>query len=396
MFGLEHLLGSVTLDEFYEKYWGKRAVIISGNEDRFSDVFSWNEVNHFLNYSRTSYDGMRLLLDKKELPRKDIANAKTWLEKGATLVINSVNQIDPVVGRFSSLIGRELNTQIHTNCYASYTSKQGFDTHFDEHDVFIIQVEGSKMWAVFEPTIQHPLHIQSLDKGNPPQSDPYVEYELKKGDVLYIPRGHWHHAVAVTPSVHLTVGPQSRSGIEYLQWAMTQLMHNDEFFRRDLPVAGAESFGGTRPDIELDEYLDTFKHRFLDIFGNQAFKESVVQYVMTSNEIASNWNLPVSWDSASAVLEETRFELHPEQKAIIRYDDQSKDAVVFVRGNRINLNGIPKSMLARIFESADVGFSLQEVLIENPELEEDKVRSVLTQLLDFSVLIVSDSKSANV
>lgn len=390
MFGFDYLLGSVSQDEFFEKYWGKRAVIIPGDETRFSEIFSWDEVNHFLNYSRTNFDGIRLLLEKKELPRRELANAKNYLEKGATLVINGVNQIDPVVSRFSSFIGRELNTPINTNCYASYTSKQGFDTHFDEHDVFIVQVEGSKLWAVFEPTIEHPLHIQALNKGDAPTSDPYIECELKKGDVLYIPRGHWHHAVAATPSVHLTVGPESRSGVEYLQWAVSQMMHGDKFFRQDIPIAGSQLFGGTRSDEELDQYLETFSQRFVEVFSSSVLKESIVQYAMTSNPIGTNLNLPISWDSNSIVSEQRRFKLHPEQKAIIRYDDETQDAVVFVRGQRINLNGIPKVMLARIFESAEGGFGLSEVLLASPKLEEQKVRAVLVQLLEFAVLVVDD------
>lgn len=387
MFSLEYVLGSV-YPVFFDKYWGKRAVVIPGDEDKFAEVFSWSEVNHYLNYSRSNFDGMRLLLDKQELPRNDLANAKKWLENGATLVINSIGQIDPVVKRLSSMIARELNTQVNTNCYASYTSKQGFDTHFDEHDVFIIQAEGTKVWAVFEPTIAHPLHIQHPPKNKLPVSDPYIEYEMTKGDVLYIPRGHWHHAIALTPSVHLTMGPQSRSAIEFLQWALNQLMHNDEFFRKDLPIADADKFGGKRTSNELEAHLDEVKNRFLKIFNDQVFTESVVQYAMNENPIRSDIDLPNSWNSDNIVGKNTRFVLHPEQKAIVRYDSEKQGAVVFFRGQKVELNGVPEGMMNHLFNPSGEGFSVAEILSLCPDLESVKVKAVFVELLNLGALVV--------
>lgn len=393
MFGLDYLLGPLSEDEFLSDYWGKRAVLIQGEEDKFSDLFGWDEVNHFLNNTRTSYDGLRLLHEKRELPKTNLPDARSWLEKGATLVINSVNQVDPVVGRFSSFLGRELNTQIHTNCYASYTSKQGFDTHYDEHDVFIIQVEGNKQWAVFEPTYLYPLHTMGPEKrGQPPASDAYIEYEMTPGDVLYIPRGHWHYAVAVTPSVHLTVGPQSRSGSEYLQWLIAQLMEADEFFRQDLPLAGTALLGGSLDDGPLLEHMDQLRDRIAQLMEPETLRESIVQYTTTNNPVRKEWNLPIDWDAENVVTPDRQFMLHPEQKVLIRYDDEKQDAVVYTRGQQVNLNGVPKAMLAMIFESAESRFSAQAIIDACPQLELAKIRGVIVHLCTLGIVIPIDAQ----
>ncbi|MGH1540439.1 MAG: cupin domain-containing protein [Arenicella sp.] len=390
MFGLDYLLDPLDKEEFLTKYWGKRAVVIQGSTEKFTDIFSWNEVNHFLNNTRTSYDGMRLLHEKKELPKQHFPDARNWLKKGATLVINSVNQVDPIVGRFNSFLARELNTQIHTNCYASYTSKQGFDTHYDQHDVFIVQVEGTKQWAVFEPTNTYPLHQQGNDKGNPPTTDPYIEYEMTPGDVLYIPRGHWHYAVAVSPSVHLTVGPQSKSGIEYLQWLVGQMVNTDEFLRKDFPVAGTQMLGGTYSDAPLEEHIEQFKIKLNSLLDDNTLRESLVQYIMTENPIRKEWDLPVDWEAMDSISSDREFSLHPEQKVLIRYDEDSQDAVVFARGNRINLDGIPKDMLAMIFESAENSFSVQSILEICPQLEFEKIRNVIAQLNSLGLILPTE------
>ncbi|WP_235526571.1 JmjC domain-containing protein [Nostoc piscinale] len=54
-------------------------------------------------------------------------------------------------------------------------------------------------------------------KQQQPQAPPYLECVLQAGDLLYIPRGHWHHAVACEqPSLHLTVGIECQTGLDWL------------------------------------------------------------------------------------------------------------------------------------------------------------------------------------
>jgi ribosomal protein L16 Arg81 hydroxylase len=393
-FGLAALVAPHEANEFLDNYWGKRAVHIEGANDKFSRLFDWDEVNNCLNHSRKSYDGMRLLFEKKELAPGEFFKLDYWLRKGATLVINQANDIDPIVAKFNTALARDLNTRVNTNCYVSCPTKQGFDTHFDQHDTIIIQTAGVKSWSVFEPTVNYPLHAQGSSHGTPlPESDPYLECELTPGDVLYIPRGHWHFAVAVSPSIHLTMGPESRSAVDFLHWTTNQFMNNDEFFRVDFPIANAQILGGDRDDRELNEHLETFRAKLREFIDGDAFVETLVRYCMSANPVKKTHQLPTTWTLHESITPDTLFEMSPDQKALVRFDDSSKRATVHIRGALVQLFGIPKEYLSVLFGQPGVDFSGQTLLDRNPDLEWGTLKEALLHLYDQSMITVSPKDS---
>lgn len=393
--GLSSLVAPYEPNDFLSDFWGKRAVYIEGAQDKFPNLFGWDEVNNCLNHSRRSYDGMRLLFEKNELAPGEFLKLDYWLRKGATLVINQANDIDPIVAKFSTALAHDLNTRINVNCYVSCPTKQGFDTHFDQHDTIIVQTAGSKLWSVFEPTVQYPLHAQGSSRGTPlPETDPYLECELSPGDVLYIPRGHWHFAVAVTPSIHLTLGPESRSAVDFLHWVTNQLMMNDEFFRMDFPIANAQLLGGTRDDRQFLEHIDKFKEKLRDFLDGDAFTETLIRYCMSSNPVKRTHQLPTTWTLHETITPDTLFQMSPDQKALVRYDEETRRATVHIRGALVQLLGIPKEYLSVLFGQPGVVFCGGTLLEQNPEFEWSTLREALLHLYDQSMLIVSPGDTA--
>ena len=353
---------------------------IPGEPEKFGNVFGWDEVNNHVNNTRPSFDGMRLVYDKNPLPPTEFKYVSRWLRKGATLVINNVDQIDPVMGTFNQLLGKDLNTTINTNCYASHPYRQGFDTHFDRHDVFILQTEGEKSWAVFPPTRKYPLHHQATTKDDPPTDDPYIEQMLSPGDVLYIPRGHWHSAVAVTPSVHLTVGPQSRSECEFLSWLATQVMESEDEFRRDFPIADSSLFGGSRDSSELLEALEAFRNRVIGVLSDERLAETFIRFVMTMNPIKRVHTLQRDWVLKDKLKPETQFRIVSAQKLIIRYDTETQYAKLFIRGHVVNLEGIPERLLTDLFNDQGAVVSGGLLTRNCPEVDWEKISEVLIEL----------------
>jgi ribosomal protein L16 Arg81 hydroxylase len=390
MFGLNHLVAPLSADDFLGNFWGKRAVYIQGREGKFKDLFGWQDVHAYLNNARDNYSGFRLVHEKTALGPQAFRELDGWLKKGATLVINSVQQIDEVLRRFNHMLGADLNTAINTNCYVSCPAKQAFDNHFDEHCVFVVQTEGRKAWKVFQPTIKFPLHAQRLvHKDKPPETDPYLECVLSPGDVLFIPRGHWHYAVAETPSVHLTVGPQSRSAAEFLGWLHMQLMNNEEFFRRDFPVAGARALGGTI-DGALEAHVAEFRHRMTEVIQGDALMEALIQYCMSANPVKRNRRLPHDWMIDQRISPETAFELPAEQKTLIRYDPDTRSAAIHVRGHLLRLSGLPEVLVAPMFERPGVAMTGAGLLARCPELGWDKMKAILLNLHSTGVLELSE------
>ncbi|NET38859.1 MAG: cupin, partial [Cyanothece sp. SIO1E1] len=137
--------------------------------------------------------------------------------------------------------------------------------HYDTHEVFILQVDGQKEWHIFPETFKYPLVDQKSATLSPPTETPYLSCVLNPGDVLYIPRGHWHYAVALEqPSLHLTLGILCRTGIDLLEW-LTDTLKQEERWRQNLPLLTEASPTGFNHQVDelmqaLIEQLSTPKN----------------------------------------------------------------------------------------------------------------------------------------
>lgn len=157
------------------------------------------------------------------------------LSRGATFYFQKVHRLSRPLGRFVSLLELGLGSSVQANAYLTPPNSQGFGFHADTHDVFVVQVEGQKKWAVREPSeenVQPDHRLQSH-----PGSTPEFEVELYPGDVLYLPRG-WVHAAYTGQehySLHLAVAVQNKTLGDLLKEMVSQLA-NDPRFRSNLPI----------------------------------------------------------------------------------------------------------------------------------------------------------------
>jgi hypothetical protein len=88
------------------------------------------------------------------------------------------------------------------NAYLSHGASDGFGAHWDDHDVLVVQVVGTKRWHLYEPVEPAPVRGRSPDTVAAAE---WATFDLAPGDVLALPRG-WGHRVVGTSSwsVHLT------------------------------------------------------------------------------------------------------------------------------------------------------------------------------------------------
>jgi hypothetical protein len=129
---------------------------------------------------------------------------------GATMVVQGLQLTDPHLARVANNIALDLEQPVQVNAYLTPEAATGLELHFDYHDVFIVQLEGSKRWRVWEPLVRTQLPVRAarvpmptLDELGPPALD----RTLRPGDVLYLPRGFPHAAETVdASSAHLTIG----------------------------------------------------------------------------------------------------------------------------------------------------------------------------------------------
>jgi hypothetical protein len=114
---------------------------------------------------------------------------------------------------------------VHANAYLTAGNTTGFSPHYDTHEVFVLQVGGTKHWSVYPPPLHLPHRSQPLARSGYTPPAPLFEVDLHPGDLLYLPRGYVHAAATATSesfSAHVTVGVTVYTWIELLsEWVQS-------------------------------------------------------------------------------------------------------------------------------------------------------------------------------
>jgi hypothetical protein len=179
------------------------------------------------------------------------------LTEGASLVLDAIDHLHEPIGDLATALERHLRTRIQVNAYASWTEHEGFGTHWDDHDVLVLQIAGAKRWRLYGPTRHQPMYRDTAAPAAPP-TDPVAELVLEPGDLLYLPRGWWHAVTADqgTHSLHLTCGMTPHTGADLITFAADHLRAST-IVRTDLPLHA--------PADRQEDYLAALRNE-LDAF----------------------------------------------------------------------------------------------------------------------------------
>ncbi|MEU1151858.1 cupin domain-containing protein [Streptomyces sp. NPDC005918] len=240
-------------DTFLAQVLHRQHLHVTGAIKDPASLISWDDLNNIIAAQRLEPPRLRLSVEGEMLPQYRYASPVSTrrhtvynrlmpselharLREGASLVIDAIDEIHPAVGAAAAELEGWLRTGVQTNLYASWTAKEGFGTHWDDHDVVVVQIDGAKRWRLFGQTRIAPMYKDTEEPEEPPQ-EPIAELVLRPGDILYLPRGTWH-AVSASEgerSLHLTFGIQTMSGAQLLAWLADDL-RSEELLRLDLPV----------------------------------------------------------------------------------------------------------------------------------------------------------------
>jgi hypothetical protein len=249
---LEKLLEPCLPEEFLASSWGSSYTHVRGWPGKFSHLLPWDQLNRILRQHRLDFPRLRLVRDgqsvasssylkhvtsgrrRAQIPRLLPVQLTEQLRQGATLVLDAVDELYQPLDRLAEGLERSFRAHAQINAYAGWRTSRGFDLHWDDHDVFILQVTGRKRWSIYGATRPFPL-AGDIEPNQKPDGEPLWDATLEAGDLLYIPRGWWHVAFPLDePTLHLTVGIHNRTGLDLLRW-LADRMRASENFRKDLP-----------------------------------------------------------------------------------------------------------------------------------------------------------------
>jgi ribosomal protein L16 Arg81 hydroxylase len=250
---------AVAPEVFAAQYWGRRPLLSrSGALPRdFTDLLSPEAVDELITrrgvrapFLRMAKAGQLLARDcyldaggfGAEMPDQvDSARVLAQLAAGATLVLQGLHRLWPPLIDFVRDAVDDLGHPVQANAYITPPDNQGFDPHYDVHDVFVLQVSGDKRWIVHEPVHTDPLPSQPWTDHRAAiaargAQTPVIDTVLTAGDVLYLPRGWVHSARSGdTTSIHLTIGVSAMTGLDVMR-AVVDALADDAEFRKSLPM----------------------------------------------------------------------------------------------------------------------------------------------------------------
>lgn len=136
--------------------------------------------------------------DFRQLPE----NAWTLLVQGVDLW---VPQVAEVLDHFDFLPRWRLD-----DVMISYAAAQGsVGPHFDQYDVFLLQVEGTRRWQVGGACDSSSSVLTNTDLSILANFNAEQNWLLEPGDMLYVPPGIAHWGVAETPGLTFSIGFRS-------------------------------------------------------------------------------------------------------------------------------------------------------------------------------------------
>lgn len=302
----DDLLAPMDRATFERDYLDRRSAYIQGGADKFREVMNWQVLNRLLGMTTIwSHQSLRLVYDKEPVPpaeyaspapgrdggqvlRPDPERVRRWLARGATLVANDIDQLTPELSTVARVMEEALGGKVQANLYLSSKKKQGFRVHYDTHDVFAIHCEGEKTWYVFEGRaevpIAHPMFKNVPQEVHEKQKGAlWREIRMKPGDLLYLPRGQYHYALADEGGcVHIALGVTYPIGLDVVSYLFERMVA-EPLARRNLPRHD--------PDA-LASVLAALGDRIAEVLRDERTREDIRRFMAGYHWPRGTYDLP--------------------------------------------------------------------------------------------------------
>jgi hypothetical protein len=163
--------------------------------------------------------------------------------------------------------------------YSPPRGVRGLACHADGTDVFVVQIEGEKHWVFDAEPMQNSLERDAyLSRVRSGATELARQCVLTKGDVLYLPAGTCHAALATTsPSLHLTFAVRRHTALRVRTWWAQRSARPEELNqsvqRYDTErgrvsmdeTLAREFLGPARMDLSASDLLDAYRSESLRI-----------------------------------------------------------------------------------------------------------------------------------
>lgn len=251
---LQRCVGDVDL--FFERYWARRPLLVRGDRpgSTFDDLASLADLDRMIASLGLTAANLRMVRAGKTLPPSEYTTtsgrSKRSVEplvsapsvyrrytEGATIVLESLHRYWVPLTDFCRELELSLGHRLQVNAYITPPASQGFAVHRDDHDVFVLQVSGSKHWIVYDRDDSETV---------------LIDEDIAEGASLYIPAGFPHAGTtSQVASAHLTVGILTHASIDVAR-EVVKLAQEQPLFQERLELRGVRDREGLKEVVERE------------------------------------------------------------------------------------------------------------------------------------------------
>jgi hypothetical protein len=375
---LDFLIAPLKTDAFFETVFEQTHLHAPGTDrNRFAPLISLDAIDRILAEDLLREGDLSMARAEPRLPDRawlredglvDRGEVARLYQQGATLILPQLQARHRPLADLCRALEAVFSCPVQTNIYLTPPNAQGFQTHYDNHDVLVLQVEGSKRWRLYDAPVGTPYRGERFTPGRFAQTEPRVELVLNPGDVLYVPRGLMHDAVnegTDEASLHITTGLLLKTWADFLLEAVSEAALRTPQLRRALPPGHAR--GAVSPGV----FAKTFAEA-LEAVGKNADIEAVLG-LFTDTALTSR---PADTRGAltfGPVTAETRLK----RRALIALDlvDDGDHVALVAPGGALSFDAAAEAGLDRLLKGETIR------LADFSALDDAKAREVMERLI---------------
>ncbi|MFD7819067.1 cupin domain-containing protein [Streptomyces sp. NPDC059785] len=243
-------------DAFFARHWESTPLIATGGPaDAFADLMTLQDFDRILTEGPVAVQTLHAVDASQALPAErlvyyrdngtgplaDPGRVLDAFGAGATLVLHGLHRWWPPLRRLCQELSAVLSHRVVADAYLTPPGTTGHLRHYDTHDLFTLQIAGSKHWLIEEPTVALPLSSQHNTAERLGPSTTHFDGVLAAGTSMYLPRGYLHTVSSrADTSLHITLGIEAVTWKDALSTAVRRHAEREQLpWRRVLPAGFA-------------------------------------------------------------------------------------------------------------------------------------------------------------
>jgi ribosomal protein L16 Arg81 hydroxylase len=239
---LASLIAPITEEQFRSRYWEREVLVVHREKpDYYGDLFSLKEFDEAItrdpSYVKIANAPTMKLASYKTEMVKGLEAVLADMRDGCTLVLDQLHKKDPKLGLLCRALAPDFGHPFQSNLYLTPPHGKGFTPHWDNHDVFILQVVGSKKWQIEKERRVYPTKTENMGLDGRELRGELLSFTLNQGDLIYIPRGFVHAAESgAEASLHITLGLTGIFLEDFLYATIQAAIQRDDRLRAVMPI----------------------------------------------------------------------------------------------------------------------------------------------------------------